>query len=167
MVEPALSVASIVAGIIFSGYAVYVEHRTSLDADYEALCDISEKVSCSKVFTSDYGHILSQVGLVSKGSSLDLPNAALGFFFYLVYLVFYRLFRNSKLGQLSLLGMSVLSLMFSAYLSVVLATVLHEFCVVCTSSYVCNFGLFVSSAMLNFQSTSKHKVDVTKKKKKH
>lgn len=38
-----------------SVYTVYVESRAEEDKNYEALCDINPKISCTKVFTSEYG----------------------------------------------------------------------------------------------------------------
>lgn len=34
-------------------YSYYVETKLEEDEDYEAICDISEQMSCSKVFSSE------------------------------------------------------------------------------------------------------------------
>lgn len=39
-------------GVIISIYAFHVESRAEQDSNYEAMCDISERVSCTKVFSS-------------------------------------------------------------------------------------------------------------------
>lgn len=91
-------------GLVLSAYAVYVEHSYQADpTNYSALvgspharlqrwpclvvlmvgvqCDLSKwlpNVSCSKVFSSEYGRILSYMGFVEKGSDFDQPNAVLG-----------------------------------------------------------------------------------------
>lgn len=39
-------------GVLLSIYAFYVETQSELDSDYEALCDINEHISCTKVFSS-------------------------------------------------------------------------------------------------------------------
>lgn len=39
-------------GVLISIYAFHVETRHEEDPNYEALCDISERVSCTKVFSS-------------------------------------------------------------------------------------------------------------------
>lgn len=36
-------------GILLSAYALYVESRKEADPGYEALCDVSSWISCSKV----------------------------------------------------------------------------------------------------------------------
>ncbi|CAM9149109.1 unnamed protein product, partial [Choristocarpus tenellus] len=71
-------------GLCLSLYAVYVEHQNEVDASYEATCDINQFISCSKVFTSEWGHVLSAVGILPKGHLLDFPNAALGTVYFLI-----------------------------------------------------------------------------------
>lgn len=41
-------------GVLISIYAFHVESRHEQDNTYEALCDISERVSCTKVFSSKW-----------------------------------------------------------------------------------------------------------------
>ena len=41
-------------GISLSAYALHVELSKEHNKDYKALCDISEHMSCSKVFSSKY-----------------------------------------------------------------------------------------------------------------
>lgn len=41
-------------GVILSIYALYVEINAESNNNYEAMCDINEHISCSKVFTSKY-----------------------------------------------------------------------------------------------------------------
>lgn len=40
-------------GVLLSVYAYYVEVRAEEDSSYQALCDISQRISCTKVFTSE------------------------------------------------------------------------------------------------------------------
>lgn len=45
-----------IAGMIGAGlslYSYYVEMKLDEDGSYEAMCDISEQISCSKVFKSE------------------------------------------------------------------------------------------------------------------
>lgn len=65
-------------GLLLSVYSLYVEHSKSADPTYEAMCDLSARITCSKVFTSEYGKLLSKFGLVPNGHILDVPNALLG-----------------------------------------------------------------------------------------
>ncbi|CAN0496476.1 unnamed protein product, partial [Scytosiphon promiscuus] len=34
---------------VSSAFPVYVEHKNEVDSSYSAVCDVSERVSCSKV----------------------------------------------------------------------------------------------------------------------
>lgn len=43
-----------VMGILLSVYAYHVENSVHSDPTFKALCDISESMSCSKVFASRY-----------------------------------------------------------------------------------------------------------------
>lgn len=45
-------VVSSVIGLLLSYYAFYVETSKEHDDSYKAMCDISDHMSCSKVFTS-------------------------------------------------------------------------------------------------------------------
>ena len=45
------------AGIIISIYSLYVEHRVKQNKDYKAVCDISDRASCTATFKSDYGKL--------------------------------------------------------------------------------------------------------------
>jgi vitamin-K-epoxide reductase (warfarin-sensitive) len=124
-------------GVLVALYALYVEHRKAQDETYEALCD-TQSFSCTKVLMSEYGHILSKWGLVKEGSALDVPNPILGLAFYAVVLARAPLGLPRDLVVAASLG----SLLFSVYLAWVLYAVLHDFCVVCVSSYVCNAAIF-------------------------
>ena len=124
-------------GVVVALYALYIEHRKSEDEGYEALCD-TESFSCTKVLMSEYGHILSQWGVVKQGSRWDVPNPILGLAFYGLVL----LYKPLGLPRARVFAASLGSCLFSLYLAGVLYWVLHDFCVVCVSSYVCNFAIF-------------------------
>ena len=139
---PSASSSLAFMGVLVALYALYVEHRKGEDSSYEALCDISETASCSRVLMSAYGHILSKWGLVATGSALDLPNPVLGLAFYGMVLLRGAL----RLPRLAVLGASAASLAFSLYLAYILATVLKDLCIVCVSSYVVNLLIFIVEA---------------------
>lgn len=126
-------------GLLVSSYAFYVESRKFADPTYEALCDLSAQMSCSKVLTSSYGHILSHWGLVPKDSPLDLANASLGSVYYAIML-FSPLFPKEFVMFLSLVSVA-----FSAYLGYVLKYILEDLCLVCLTSYVVNFLIFIGA----------------------
>ncbi len=41
-----------VVGILLSAYALYVDRKIDRKADYKAVCDINDRVSCSRAFKS-------------------------------------------------------------------------------------------------------------------
>jgi len=125
-------------GIMLSSFAVYVEQQKALDPNYEALCDIGVKVSCSKVFSSAQGKILSYWGLVPKDSALDMPNAIFGAGFYFAILFMELVFkRSSVFGTTLMFFASLFGGIFSAYLAYVLMYELEDLCLICTGTYVC------------------------------
>jgi vitamin-K-epoxide reductase (warfarin-sensitive) len=127
-----------ILGILVSLYALWVEHRKALDDTYEALCDLSEGASCTKVLMSSYGHIFSHFGLVPNGSALDVPNPVLGLCFYSLVLLW-----PWNYTRLPVLVASLGSVLFSAYLGYILYAVLKDFCLVCVSSYIINVVILV------------------------
>lgn len=66
-------------------YAIYVqaqvERATEEDEEYEALCDINEQFSCSKLYASSYG---KGFGLDFLPEELKLPNGVYGALLYFV-----------------------------------------------------------------------------------
>lgn len=76
-------VVSSTIGILLSIYGLHVEISAQSDDDYEAMCDISEHVSCTKVFTSEYGRGFGIIGpILGENSFLNLPNPLYGILFY-------------------------------------------------------------------------------------
>ena len=152
-------------GIAVSCYALYVEHKTAnaslMGQEYEALCDIKWLgVSCSKVFKSKYGKMLSLFGIVRKGHPLDVPNAALGVLFYVCafLLPYLRSVLSNRVRATIMLAASTLSCAVSCYLGYVLAVILKDFCIVCASTYVVNALVFVASLRDFCASSDKTKV---------
>jgi vitamin-K-epoxide reductase (warfarin-sensitive) len=135
-------------GMSASLYALYVEleveKAAGLGLEFHAACDRGG-MSCSRVLSSSYAHILSHWQLVEKHSALDISNAILGFAFYLFALVHDKVVPGAA-GRMLLLVGSVGSLAFSMYLAYVLKVVLKDFCIVCTSMYVANMIIFVTAA---------------------
>jgi len=70
------------SGLLLSIYAFYVEQQKEEDPMYVAACDISAKISCSRIFASEYGHFFSKIGIIPKDSVLDVPNALYACIFY-------------------------------------------------------------------------------------
>lgn len=132
-----------------------------------------------QVFQSEYGHLLRMWGVVEAGSPLDVPNAALGVLFYSA--AFLHDVLTFIPGRKLLMAVAsipagvwqhvmlvhcnpllTLCLFFSVwllapqllciYLGWVLATILKDMCVVCTSTYFVN-AYIVYKAWRNFLAT--------------
>ena len=149
-----------VCGLMVSLYAIFVEYNVSQNSSYEALCDISPEMSCSRVLTSDYSHVFSKLGLIPKNGIFDHSNALYGALFYTILI-----FMASQSQQLRrfrseiLLLLSTLSMILSAYLSYVLCEILRDICVVCFATYSINLGIFISCLVdvWGLDSTNKYK----------
>lgn len=133
-----------ILGFCLSLYALHVERNAEEDIEYVAFCDISNRISCSKVFLSKYGKIFSHLGVIAEDSCLDFPNALFGAIFYLLLASIYSVSKLNKAFLVSnvLLLLAVTSMVLSAYLSYILAFVLQDVCVICYSTYICNVLLF-------------------------
>lgn len=129
-------------GIALSLYALYVEVSKESDGNYQAMCDISPSMSCSKVFTSKYGRGFGIVGeLLGHDHILNQPNSIPGILFYLLVIILGEIknLRAAKVQRILLFFSNFMSL----YLAYLLYFVLHDFCVVCVSTYIVNLLLTV------------------------
>ena len=135
------TVISIVAtiGLVASAYAVYVEGQLDEMPGYQAACDFNAWFSCTKVFKSKYGHILSHWGLVEKGSDLDVGDGILGLILNSGFFL-YPILRFIPYRQHLYHGVSIGACLFSLYFASILAFVLKDFCIVCVTVYSCNLA---------------------------
>ena len=131
-------------GLFLSVYSLFVEMQAHADKNYKAMCDISERVSCTKVFLSDFGHGFGLVApILGKDSPLNLPNPVFGVVFYsLVVLI--SLVKQSKGGLKLLTLLAATSCVMSLYLASILYK-MRDTCLVCISTYMVNFGLLYFS----------------------
>ena len=135
-------------GLALSGYALHVESQVD-NPMYTPGCDVTIfgfHASCTKVFKSEQGHMLSYFGLVPHGHALDVPNAIIGICFYLFALVLpwcVNVDAGLRRGLMKLAA--VAAAVSSAWLATVLHYVLHDFCVVCVSTYVVNAVILYSA----------------------
>lgn len=120
-------------GLIISVYGYYVEIKAEYEPNYEALCDISEKISCTAVFSTEYGR---GFGLVPEDSMFNAPNGLLGVIFFTFSVMLS--FTTSKIFNNIHLMMVVVSNLMSMYLAYLLICVIQNLCVVCVSLYMVN-----------------------------
>jgi vitamin-K-epoxide reductase (warfarin-sensitive) len=110
-----------IIGFLLSLYALYVEYKVEKEASYKAVCDINNRMSCTKAFTSKYGKILG------------ISNAYYGVVYYLIVFVLTFTVYSDIIFYLAILGG-----VGSIYLAYILYFKLKDICVVCTSVYVVN-----------------------------
>lgn len=117
-----------VAGITASAYAFWVERKIAHDHTYKPMCDLSDKISCSKVARSPYAQLF------------QFSNSMWGILFYISILCC-SLLDYSKL----LLILSIMGVVVSCGLAYILYTKIKSFCLVCTSLYIINILLLITS----------------------
>ncbi|XP_046579378.1 vitamin K epoxide reductase complex subunit 1-like protein 1 [Haliotis rubra] len=131
-------------GIVISGYAYHVEMSKEKDDSYRALCDFSETISCSKVFTSRWGRGFGLIDrIVGRESLLNQPNSVFGMIFYAFQVTI--AYNPTSFGAVVQLVSSMIANVGSIYLAYILFFVLKDVCIVCMSMYVINFLLLLCS----------------------
>ncbi|EZA49048.1 hypothetical protein DMN91_009537 [Ooceraea biroi] len=151
-------VSACMIGIALSYYAYVVETRKEQDDSYEAMCDISENISCTKVFMSEYG---KGFGLIPKNYWIIYqPNSIYGLIFYALLAILSTSNNYNYSAIVVVLGI------VSNILSVYLAYILYKFndvCIVCVSTYIVNAAImFFAIKKIRKLSTS----DTREKKRK-
>ena len=115
-------------GMLLSAYALRVEIRKKQNKDYKAMCDINDKVSCTKAFSSKYGRILL------------LPNSFYGIIFYLAVIAL-SIFNLANI----IFYLAIISFIGTLYLIYVLYFKVKSFCLVCNGIYIINILLLIFS----------------------
>jgi vitamin-K-epoxide reductase (warfarin-sensitive) len=115
-------------GLCISLYAYWVDRKLLHNISYKPACDISDKISCSKPFSSPYSEVLgisnTIVGIVFYTSMFWL---AVGNFCYLLFLA------------------AAGSVLFSIYLAFLLFFKIKTICLICISLYIVNILLLVAT----------------------
>ncbi|KAJ8257052.1 hypothetical protein COCON_G00192040 [Conger conger] len=128
-------------GILLSMYAFHVEREKARDPSYQPLCDVSNSVSCSKVFTSRWGRGFGLLGSIfGENGVMNQPNSIYGLIFYLFQLLLGL--TVSAMAALILMTTSIVSVTGSLYLSYILHFVLKDFCIIGITTCALNFILF-------------------------
>ncbi|MDO8509112.1 MAG: vitamin K epoxide reductase family protein [Nanoarchaeota archaeon] len=125
-----ISIISIL-GALFSVYAFKVELKSSRHENYKAVCDIHEKMSCTKAFTSPYGSIFG------------ISNSLMGLYFYSLIFVL-SFFSQFK----AIFYLSILAVIVSIYLAYILFIKMKNFCIVCASIDIINVILLIVSYII-------------------
>jgi vitamin-K-epoxide reductase (warfarin-sensitive) len=117
-------------GLLLSSYASYVIYRSN-NSKYKPLCDITEKISCTKAFSSKHGKLAI------------LPNPWYGIAYYSVILSLVLLQQQKIIFILSIFMMVI-----TLYLAYISYYKQRNFCIVCTGIYLVNFITFFYSYSL-------------------
>jgi len=116
-------------GLAISAYTYVIEQKVKAEPTYKATCDLSDRVSCTKVIRSPYA------------TMFYFSNSFLGLIFYTALAVL------AYWGALQLVFVAAIG---ACCMSLVLAYILYAkiktFCILCTSLYVVNFLILVTAA---------------------
>lgn len=109
-------------GLCISLYTYFVERKIKTDMSYKPVCDISDRVSCTKPMQSPYANMF----LIS--------NALVGVSYYLLVITL------TSLHAFNVLSITAtIACLFSLFLAYILYVKVQSFCILCTSIYVVNF----------------------------
>jgi vitamin-K-epoxide reductase (warfarin-sensitive) len=115
-----------IIGFVISAYLFYVEQKMKSDITYKPVCDISDRISCSKVIQSPFARLFF------------VSNTIIGMGYYAVV----ALLALMNMGKL-LVILSVGAALASCVLGYILYFKIKSFCVMCTSLYIVNFLILV------------------------
>jgi vitamin-K-epoxide reductase (warfarin-sensitive) len=117
-----------VIGFCVSLYSFLIERTLKKDAGYKPICDISDRVSCTKPLLSAYS------------TTFGISNTIWGMIFY------GTVFICGLLGWLSMvLLLSIAATMVTIWLAYILYVKIRAFCLLCTTIYIINIGLLLIS----------------------
>lgn len=120
-------------GLLLSFYAVHVAVARRASKRYRPLCDVSDRVSCSKAFLSPHGTLFR------------LHNGWIGAIAYLLMFIL-----ASREWFAALLVMAAVASLLSIYLAFITYVEMRNFCIVCTAVYAVNFTLLAFSYRMAF-----------------
>lgn len=136
-------------GILISCYAYHIEVKKEHDENYEAMCDISEHMSCTKAFMSKYGKGFGLVEyIVGEDSDLNQPNSVFGLAYYIVIAALGE-WSDVRAAKIQV-ALGILGNIGSVYLAYILYFILYDFCVVCVTMYILNAILLILFLMRLF-----------------
>lgn len=113
-------------GFVISLYAYSVEQQLKKDPTYKPVCNISDRISCTKPIESPYGKLIG------------FSNSLLGLIYYPA-LALLSLFGSNLYLFLATAG----SLLFTFYLAYILFFKVRSLCLICLSIYTVNISLFI------------------------
>lgn len=113
-------------GLAISLYGLWVERKKKANVNYKPVCDISDRISCSKTMMSPWGKLFG------------ISNVYLGMVAYVAMMVLAVL----NLQQLALYG-AVMLVLASLFLAYILFAKIKTVCLICISIYAVNLALLI------------------------
>lgn len=141
---PALLFA--VAGVVVCFVIEGIHAELKADATFVSFCNVNSRINCDIVLTSPYAYLF--------GVTVSLW----GLLFYAVVAggtlaaAFLERARQREAAARFVFGLSLVGLLFSAYMAVVSFFVLQTVCLMCSALYVAGIGLFVAALRLRNRS---------------
>ena len=123
----------ILIGVFSSIYLTYVERKVKKKNASKAICDISDKMSCSAVVSSKFS------------KTLGFSNSLAGVFFYsILFVIIVASFLNIAFILV------LISVPMSLYLLYLLFFKMNKFCIVCFFIHIINFLILILLGIINF-----------------
>lgn len=119
-------------GFLVTLYAIKVERSNE-----PALCDIKNRMSCSRVLKSEYNSMIGRLLGLKKNHPLNFPNTYYGILYYTIVMLYDFIEFPYKYNIM--LTMVALSCLASLGLAYILYYKLQDFCVVCVTTYIINY----------------------------
>lgn len=130
-------------GLCVSLFAIYVEYKKTKNNNYVSVCDINNRVNCSKVLTSKYSRLTKLLFGLPDNHVMNIPNTYYGVLFYLAVFVYpLPLLTYIPFREILFFCASVGSMILSLFLAFILYYVLDDFCIVCVTTYFINLVIF-------------------------
>ncbi len=118
-------------GFLASVYSFIVEQKIKHNPTYKPICNLSDKISCSKPILSPYGKIIG------------ISNSVVGMCFYLIIALLALIH-----ATMIIFGLALCSCLASIYLAWILYTRIKALCLICITIYLIN-GLLLIFSYLN------------------
>ncbi|XP_055297430.1 vitamin K epoxide reductase complex subunit 1-like protein 1 [Sitodiplosis mosellana] len=153
-----IAVACII-GCGLSAYSYYLTVTLEEDDEYEALCDISEHISCSKSLQSEYGRGFGLIApYFGSDSFFNQPNGLWGLMFYTTESLL-GFSKNPLVVKVQVI-LSILSIGISSWLGYVSYFELQNLCFVCVGLFIINI-IIVTLTIIRHQRLNKAKKPAT------
>ncbi|CAH0564774.1 unnamed protein product [Brassicogethes aeneus] len=147
-------------GLGLSIYAYYIGLNLEVNKNYQPLCDINERISCTKPFKSKYAKGL---GLFTEDSIFYKSNSLFGIFFYSLLTILAQ--SSTRFTTSISFVLIALSNFCSLWFAYILYYVLYDLCMVCVGTYLVNFFNLIL-VHFKMRNTMDHILDESRRKKK-